>query len=71
MSPMGDYRIYRLDRANHVVDVDYVSAATDDEAMRAARAMKAPGVREVWQGDRLVGTITVEVADGPSAGFWL
>jgi len=67
----NNYRIYRLDRANHVLDVESVTADTDEEAIAAARAMKNSGLREVWMGDRLVATIQVNTAEEPSAAFWL
>jgi hypothetical protein len=66
-----NYRIYRLDRARHIVEVEWVSASSDEEAVAAARAMKNSGLREVWMGDRLVATVNVNTADEPSAAFWL
>ncbi|HEX6071741.1 MAG TPA: hypothetical protein VFY95_01875 [Sphingomicrobium sp.] len=65
------YRIYRLDRANHIVDVEWISASDDQEAIAAARGMKNSGRREVWLGDRLVATLLVATSDEPSAAFWL
>ena len=67
----NNYRIYRLDQANHVLDVEWVTADSDDEAIAAARTMKSSGLREVWMGDRLVATIQVSTSDEPSAAFWL
>lgn len=67
----NNYRVYRLDRANHVVEVEWVTAQNDDEAIAVARAMKNSGLREVWMGDRLVATIQVNTSDEPSAAFWL
>ena len=67
----NNYRVYRLDRANHVVEVEWVTAQNDDEAIAVARAMKNSGLREVWLGDRLVATIQVNTSDEPSAAFWL
>ena len=66
-----NYRIYRLDRAKHIVEVEWVSASSDDEAVAVARAIKNSGLREVWIGDRLVATIQVNTTDEPSAAFWL
>ncbi|HET9813744.1 MAG TPA: hypothetical protein VFP57_08835 [Sphingomicrobium sp.] len=66
------YRIYRLDRARLVVDVEWVSAANDEEALAAAQAMTTMGLREIWLGRRLVGTIDATAADEePSAACWL
>lgn len=67
----NNYRVYRLDRANHVVEVEWVTAESDEEAIAAARAMKNSGLREVWMGDRLVATIEISTSDEPSAAFWL
>ena len=67
----NNYRVYRLDRANHVVEVEWVTAQNDDEAIAVARAMKNSGLRDVWMGDRLVATIQVNTSDEPSAAFWL
>jgi hypothetical protein len=65
------YRIYRLDRANHIVEVEWLNAADDEEAIKAARGMKSSGRREIWRGDRLVATVHVAAVDEPSAAFWL
>jgi hypothetical protein len=67
----NSYRIYRLDRANHVVDVEWLEAADDAAAVAAARAMANCDLREVWRGDRLIETIRGAAADEPSAAFWL
>jgi len=66
-----NYRIYRLDRAKHIVEVEWVTASSDEEAVAVARAIKSGGLREVWIGDRLVATIQVNTTDEPSAAFWL
>ena len=66
-----NYRIYRLDRAKHIVEVEWVTASSDEEAVAVARAMKSGGLREVWIGDRLVATIQVNTTDEPSAASWL
>jgi hypothetical protein len=67
----NNYRIYRLDRANHVLEAEWVSAETDEEAIAAARALKGSGLREVWMGDRLVAAVRVNTTDEPSSAFWL
>jgi hypothetical protein len=67
----NNYRVYRLDRANHVVEFEWVAAASDAEAIAAARAMKSAGKREIWLGERLVGTVHVAAAEQPSGAFWL
>lgn len=67
----NSYRVYRLDRAKHVLDVEWISASTDTDAIAIARAMGGSGRREVWQGERLVAVIEVAPVDEPSAAFWL
>jgi hypothetical protein len=68
----NSYRVYRLDQAHHVADVEWVTAENDEQAIAAARAMNTAGRREVWLGDRLVATIHVAAAEeGPRAAYWL
>ena len=66
-----NYRIYRLDRVRQVVELEWIAATSDSDAIAAARAMPHAGRREVWLGDRLVATIDVEAPEEPSAAFWL
>ena len=66
-----NYRIYRLDRVRKVVEVEWVAATSDRDAIDAARAMSHVGRREVWLGERLVATIDAETSPEPSAAFWL
>ena len=68
---MPSYRIYRLDQGKHVLEVDWLTASSDDEAVAAARAMKNRGRREVWRGERLIATIHVATTDESSEAFWL
>ena len=65
------YKVYRLDRVRHVVEVEWITAASDRDAIGAARAMANSGRREVWLGERLVATIEVDTATEPSPSFWL
>jgi hypothetical protein len=67
----NNYRVYRLDRANHVVEVEWIAAGSDDEAVAAARAMTSPGKREIWQGERLVATVHVSAVERRSNALWL
>lgn len=67
----ADYRVYRLDRANHVVFVEWLSAASDDQATALARTMHKGSKRELWCGDRLIATIDPDAAEEPSGAFWL
>jgi hypothetical protein len=67
----NNYRVYRLDRAHHVVEIEWVAATSDEEAVAAARAMKGEGKREVWLGERLVATVHPAAAGEPSGAIWL
>ena len=67
----NNYRIYRLDRANHVVEAEWIVAASDEEAVVSARAMPRPGKREIWQGERFVATVLATATEQPSSAFWL
>jgi hypothetical protein len=66
-----DYRVYRLDRANQVVFVEWLTADTDDEAISIARNMHRGSKREIWIGERLLATINPDAAEEPSGAFWL
>jgi hypothetical protein len=66
-----NYRVYRLDRANHVVEVDWIAADSDDEAIAAARAMESSRMCEIWQGERLVATVRGIEAQERSGAIWL
>lgn len=69
---MGNtYRIYRLDRVRHVVEVEWVLAPSDREAIAAARAMAGSGRCEVWLGERLVATVDAQTAPESSPAYWL
>lgn len=67
---MLEYRVYCLDLNGMSVEVQALSASTDEDALRQASAL--PGLRqcEVWRGNRLVGKLTdfVAVNDKPSTG---
>ena len=67
----NNYRVYGLDRANQVVEFDWITADSDEQALAAARAMKRASRREVWQGERLVGTVHATAAEEPSGAIWL
>jgi hypothetical protein len=61
---MASYRVYCYDGAGKLWVADSIEAASDDEALDQARAMKVAIKCEVWQRDRLVGT--VENPRGPA-----
>ena len=67
----NNYRVYRLDRSNHVVDVEWIVAAGDDEAVAAARAMTSADKCEIWQGERLVATVESAPVERRSSAIWL
>jgi hypothetical protein len=67
----ANYRIYRIDGAGHVTGVEWVEAASDEDALAAARRIDEPGKLEVWLRDRLVGTVRIEAASDSSAAYWL
>jgi len=54
---MSDYRLYCLDEANRITRADVIHAECDEQAIRAARAMKQPADCELWLRDRLVAAI--------------
>ncbi len=54
---MPNYRVYCYDGAGKLWVADWVEAADDEAALTAARDMQVAVKCEVWQGDRLVGTI--------------
>ncbi len=54
---MANYRVYCYDGAGKLWVADWVEAADDEGAMAAAREMTVAVKCEVWQRDRLVGTI--------------
>ena len=56
---MPEYRIYCLDGANRITRAEQIVATNDEQAIEAARSMKPPVKRELWQRDRLVARISV------------
>jgi len=55
---MTAYRLYCLDGAGHISLADWIEAASDAEALAEARQLKKDALQcEVWQGDRLVGSL--------------
>jgi hypothetical protein len=55
---MSDYRVYCLDHHGESVEVQEITASTDEEAIRQARALKGLRQCEVWRGHNLVAKIT-------------
>ena len=60
---MPNYRLYCYDGAGKMWVADWLEAASDEAAMAEARTMKVAVKCEVWERDRLVGTI-----DNPRGG---
>ena len=54
---MANYRVYCYDGAGKLWVADWIAAASDQDAMAEARTMTIAVKCEVWQRDRLVGTI--------------
>jgi hypothetical protein len=67
----NNYRVYRLDRANHVLEVEWLTAASDEQAVAAARVLKRADKCEIWQGERLVATVESATAERRSGAIWL
>ena len=55
---MAEYRLYCLDSDGTSVAAEWIEAASDSEAIEQARAMQGLRRCEVWQGHRLVATLT-------------
>ena len=54
---MPSYRVYCYDGAGKLWVADSIEAAGDEQALAAAREMKVAIKCEVWERDRLVGTV--------------
>jgi hypothetical protein len=55
---MASYRLYCLDGAGHISMAEWIEAATDEEALARAKVLKNGALRcEVWDGNRLVGSL--------------
>jgi hypothetical protein len=68
---MHDYRLYCLDGAGKITGAEWIEAASDDDAVRAARDMNKPVRCEVWDRTRFVARIPAFTSPGagnPSAG---
>ena len=63
---MAAYRLYHIDGAGRFSTAEWVDAASDEAAIKAARqACKALGC-ELWQGNRFVGRISSGEPEKPS-----
>jgi hypothetical protein len=60
---MRDYRLYCLDGAKRIQRAaDLISASDDDQALEQATALGLAMVCELWEGHRLVATISAAKA---------
>ena len=58
---MASYRLYCLDGSGHISLADWIEAASDEDAIATARALRPDAHRcEVWRKDRLVARLTDE-----------
>jgi hypothetical protein len=58
---MPDYRIYCLDGAGKISFAEELIASSDDEAITKAHRLKQKALKcEVWQGRRLVATLSTQ-----------
>jgi hypothetical protein len=56
-----EFRLYCLDRFGRIDLADVIHASTDEEAVAKARVLKRHTLKcEVWQGHRLVATLTAD-----------
>jgi hypothetical protein len=65
---MPSYRIYCYDGAGKLWVADSIEAASDEAALAEARSMKVAIKCEVWERDRLVGTIETPRPPFPQSG---
>ena len=60
---MADYRLYFLDRQDHIRDVKALTCADDEQAVQLAAAYAAGGRLELWRRSTLIRRF----GSGPSA----
>lgn len=56
------YRYYRLDGAGHLHEAEWFDAESDENAAAKIEAKYPDARREIWQGTRLVATLTPSIA---------
>jgi hypothetical protein len=62
--PVAKYILYCLNEAGRIWRSESLDAASDEDALAAARAMDLPHGSEVWQRDRMVGRVGEEGGRG-------
>ena len=55
---MREYKVYCLDYEGRNVEAQAITASTDEEAIREARALQGLRQCEIWRGRHLVAKIT-------------
>ena len=65
---MPSYRIYCYDGAGKLWVADSIEAESDEQALAEARSMKVAIKCEVWERDRLVGTVERSPPTSPQSG---
>jgi hypothetical protein len=53
-TPSTTYRVYCFDSARHIVSVDEIEAANDEQAIDKAHAQGFGDRCEIWDGKRMV-----------------
>ena len=61
-SPNKTYRVCRYDSTRHVVDQDWILAASDEDAIANAEAAGFGTRCEIWDGHRLVASLEARAA---------
>ena len=56
------YRVYSYDGVRQIVSADWISAASDEEAISTAKTAGFATRCEVWDGKRLVAQLGLEAA---------
>lgn len=62
--PSENYRYYCLDGTGHLHGTEWISAASDEDAISQVKAKHPDGQCEIWAGQRLVAQIGFEAKDG-------
>jgi len=57
------YRLYRLDGAGRFSAAEWIKAEDDSGALAAARAIDRSGPCELWQGNRLIARIDIDLPE--------
>ena len=63
-APRTAYRVYCFDSARHILSVDEIDAASDEEAIATAEAQGFGDKCEIWDGKRLVAQLAGERQTG-------